>query len=282
MATDVSHEELKIAVFDSGVGGLSILEGVQNRWPSIHYVYCSDNANYPYGLKSASDVVTFATSVAMALVERYQPHILVIACNTMSTIALPAIREKLLIPVIGVVPAIKPAAQRSESKVIGLLATPATVKRPYTDQLIQDFASDCNVIRVGSSALVDIAEAKTRGLSPQLSVIAKEIAPFFDLAHAKESDARLDTIVIGCTHFSLLRDELEQSSAWPVAWLDATTAIVERTSTILSERQLLDQIPTLPTEKRLTAVFTKEHSSVKKLSSFLKKFGFHGEFEFLF
>lgn len=272
-------KDLIIAIFDSGVGGLSILETVQERWPAARYVYCSDNAHYPYGLKSDSDVVNFSTEVASKVFTKFKPHILIIACNTISTIALPSIRKILPIPVVGVVPAIKPAAIASKSKVIGLLATPATVKRPYTDQLIADFASDCKVIRIGSSLLVDLAEDKTRGRAPDQKLISREIAQFF-------AEPLLDTVVLGCTHFSLLKKELQTVSPRSITYIDAAQAIMERVSALLSENNLLhlvnlDKGKPDPNTKKLTAVFTAQHESIGALENYLSSFGLKKPFEFI-
>ena len=286
MKNSPKTHELTIAIFDSGVGGFSILESVQKRWPTLKYIYCSDNAHYPYGLKSESDVVTFANQAASKIAAKFKPHIFIVACNTASTIALPSVRKTLDIPVVGVVPAIKPAALSSKTKIIGLLATPATVKRPYTDQLIADFASHCKVLCIGSSKLVDLAEEKTRGQRPDPNIISKEIAPFFSDDVNTSSEKRLDTIVLGCTHFSLLKEELLLASKWPINYFDASQAIVERVTTLLSEHQLLQLIP--PSKeplredsKNLTVVFTAQQDSIYLLESYLVNFGFKKPFVFI-
>ena len=154
---------MRVAVYDSGVGGLSILQALMQSLPDLEYLFVSDNAAYPYGTKAEDEVLARANVVVRELIDRYSPEALVIACNTASTVCLPSLRSRFDIPIIGVVPAIKPAAQESSSKTIGLLATPATIKRAYTQGLIDEFAENCEVIRVGSSRLVDIAEMKLRG-----------------------------------------------------------------------------------------------------------------------
>lgn len=218
----------KILVFDSGVGGLSILQAVRARLPGCDYVYASDNAAYPYGTKPEEDLVVRVNHVLRALIRQVSPDVVVVACNTASTVALPRIRSHFTNPVVGVVPAIKPAAASSRSKVIGLLGTPGTVKRAYTQQLIDDFASGCRIIRIGSGELVDIAENKLRGEPVDAPALKTLIQPFFD-------DGELDTIVLACTHFPLLIDELRMAAARPVDWVDSGDAIARRVASLLNE-----------------------------------------------
>ena len=163
--TDITQtfEAPRVLVFDSGVGGLSVAQEIQQRLPQISLVYASDNAFFPYGTKGEAELIARVDQVIDALLARYPADILVIACNTASTLTLPHLRSKLSLPIVGVVPAIKPAALMSKSGVIGLLATPATVARPYTHELIREYATNCQVISLGSSALVQIAEQKLRG-----------------------------------------------------------------------------------------------------------------------
>lgn len=218
----------KILVFDSGVGGLSILGEVRQRLPHCNYVYACDNAAFPYGTKSEDELIARVDAVLKALIARIEPDIVVIACNTASTVALPKIRAHFSKPVVGVVPAIKPAAQLSHSKVIGLLATPGTVNRPYTQRLIDDFAPHCTVIRVGSTELVTIAEEKLRGVRPDIDRLKSILAPIF-------ADPRTDTLVLACTHFPLLLAELQQAAPRPLQWVDSAEAIARRVASFTGE-----------------------------------------------
>ena len=231
----------RIAVFDSGMGGLSVLSELQKLLPSFEYYYCLDNAFYPYGTKTEEELIQRLTTLLPVFVENCDARILVVACNTASTLALEAIRSVVKIPVVGVVPAIKPAANFSQTRVIGLLATEATVRRKYTDSLISDFAKDCELVRIGSRKLVEIAEAKMRGETISLSEIASEIAPFFD--HEK-----LDTIVLACTHFDHLKEEFEQLAPRSINWVSSAGAVAMRTK-ILAEELGLKELD--KTENRL-------------------------------
>jgi len=218
----------KVLIFDSGVGGLSILQEVRRQLPWCQYVYACDNRAFPYGTKAESELVERVDTVLKALIAETAPDIVVIACNTASTVALPKIRAHFLNPVVGVVPAIKPAALQSRSKVIGLLATPATVKRPYTQWLIDEFAGDCRVVRVGSAELVELAEQKLRGTEVPHDQLRQIIQPFFD-------DPQLDTLVLACTHFPLLRAELTAVAPRPVAWIDSGEAIARRVASFTGQ-----------------------------------------------
>ena len=193
-----------ILFFDSGVGGLSVLGPTLKLLPNATIVYAADSAGYPYGKKSDAELASRIPALLGRLVERYHPRLAVIACNTASTIALDHVRSALDLPVVGTVPAIKPAAEISKSRVIGMLGTEATVRQPYVDDLAAKFAADCTIIRHGSPELVELAEAKLGGEEVSIDAVRTAAQPMFD---AKDGD-RIDTVVLACTHFPLLEDEL--------------------------------------------------------------------------
>jgi glutamate racemase len=213
-----------VLLFDSGVGGLSVLARVRALRPEAPIVYCADNAGFPYGTKSEAELNARVPMLLARLVERYRPCVAVIACNTASTIALDQIRTVLDLPIVGTVPAIKPAAAFSTSKVIGLLGTVATVRQRYVDQLVQDFAQDCQVIRYGSAALVQYAEAKLRGDVVAPARYAAVLAGLLDQPGAQA----IDTIVLACTHFPLVKDELVAASPRLFDWVDSGDGIARR------------------------------------------------------
>ncbi|WP_027967229.1 glutamate racemase [Halomonas halocynthiae] len=215
-----------ILVFDSGVGGLSVVAALRQRLPSAELTYACDNAMLPYGVREDDWLVKRIVEVCGAAVNVSGCVGLVVACNTASTLALDRLRQHLDVPVIGTVPAIKPAAELSRSRHIGLLATSATVRRPYTDQLIHDFAGNCRVTRVAADALVVEAEQMVRGKTPDLSRIRDALAPL-DALHD------LDTVVLGCTHFPLLRDWLSGAMTRPLRWVDSGDAIARRCAQIM-------------------------------------------------
>lgn len=218
----------RIGVFDSGIGGLSVLSALQKRLPDAEYIYCCDHAFFPYGPKDKSMILDRVLNLLPVLVRQYDIQVLVIACNTASTIALEGLRRIIAIPVVGVVPAIKPAAQLTKSGVIGLLATEATVKNSYTEKLIRDFASHCRVVRHGSRKLVDLAEKKILNQPFLVSEIAQEIAPLLN-------EPELDTVILACTHFDHLAEELKGASPRSITWVSSVEAIASRTFALVEQ-----------------------------------------------
>ncbi len=204
------------------------------RLPGADYVYVADCAGFPYGTKDAGYLDERLPPLLSALAGRYAPDLVVIACNTASTLALPAVRAALSVPVVGTVPAIKPAAALSRSRAIGLLGTPATVKRAYTDALIAEFAADCRILRFGSAALVELAEAKLLGGTVPPDSVRKAIAPLLSVPGGGE----MDTVVLACTHFPLLRAELAKAAPRPLSWIDSGAAIARRVTDLLGKPSL--------------------------------------------
>ncbi len=218
-------------IFDSGVGGLSVAAEIRRLLPDTTLTYAADDAFRPYGNKTEGELRARLPGLLCTLEEMTQPDIIVIACNTASTTALGDIRRAVRCPVVGVVPAIKPAAQLSRTKVIGVLGTPGTVKRKYVDQLISEFAADCRVILQGSVGLVGLAEAKLSGEVISQSAIKAEISPLFDGPNGTDIDA----VVLACTHFPLLKSELEVAAPHHVTWIDSGEAVAKRVKFVLGK-----------------------------------------------
>ncbi len=209
--------------FDSGVGGLSVLGPTRALLPTAPVVYAADSAGYPYGTRTDADLAQRVPALLARLVDRFDPRLVVIACNTASTIALDQARAALDIPVVGTVPAIKPAAERSRTRVIGVLGTEATVRQPYVTDLAARFAADCTVIRHGSPQLVALAEAKLAGEAIDPAAIAAAVSPMLGQSRGDE----IDTVVLACTHFPLLADAL--AVALPgVTFVDGGPGIARR------------------------------------------------------
>ena len=215
----------RVLLFDSGVGGLSVLDAIVAAGMAVELDYLADTAWLPYGLKADEDVAARVPALIGAVAADWAPDIVVIACNTASTIALAGTRAALpSIPVVGVVPPIKPAAAATKTGVIGLLATPATVRRAYTNELIAQFAADKIVVKVGSSALVAAAEAKLRGQIPDRASIDEAMAAMF----GAPDGAAIDVVALSCTHFPLLGAELAGAAPRPCLWVDSSAAIARR------------------------------------------------------
>ena len=213
-----------ILAADSGLGGLTIVTEIRKALPHARIAYLCDNAFFPYGTRPDAALLAHFLDVMHRAIARVQPDLIVTACNTISTICLPQLRAATSIPVVGVVPAIKPAAQQSGRRIIGLLATPATIDRPYTDDLIQRYAAGCTVLKIGSAELVEMAEAKLLGHPVDHERVRRILAPFFD----RPAGAQPDIVVLACTHFPLLREELQAAGPADVAWIDSGAAVARR------------------------------------------------------
>jgi glutamate racemase len=217
--------------FDSGVGGLSVLGPTLELLPNAPIVYAADSAGFPYGKKTETELASRVPALLGRMVERFHPRLVVIACNTASTIALEQVRSALDLPVVGTVPAIKPAAEMSRTRAIGVLGTEATVRQPYVDDLAGKFASDCTIIRHGSPELVELAEAKLAGEEISIDAVRAATRLMFD---ACDGD-RIDTVVLACTHFPLLLDELR--SAFPtVTYVHGGPGIARRIAWLTREQ----------------------------------------------
>lgn len=236
-----------ILFFDSGVGGLSVLAPTRALLPNAPIVYAADSAGFPYGKRSEEEIASRVPALLGRLVERFRPRLAVIACNTASTIALDYARAALDLPVVGTVPAIKPAAEISKTRVIGVLGTEATVRQPYVDDLAAKFAADCTLVRHGSPELVELAEAKLAGDEVSVEAVKTAARPMFS---APNGD-RIDTVVLACTHFPLLADELHV--AFPhVTYVDGGTGIARRIAWLTRDQSW----PPQPSEG--VAVFTAQ------------------------
>ena len=220
-----------VLVFDSGVGGLSVVAELRRLMPDLFIHYAADDAFRPYGNKTEAQLISRLPRLIQTLVLMTNPDAVVLACNTASTTALVDIRKNVSVPVIGVVPAVKPAAAMSKSKTIAILGTPGTVARKYVGELIGSFAKDCRMILHGSTALVELAEQKLAGQAFNTVKLQAEIMPIF----AHEFGKDVDVIVLACTHFPLLRDELQRAAPHKVKWIDSGQAIAKRTQMILAK-----------------------------------------------
>ncbi len=221
-----------ILVFDSGLGGLTVFAEIARARPDALLVYAADDAGFPYGGRREPELVARINGVMDHLVAECRPDAVVVACNTASTLILPHLRARFpTIPFVGTVPAIKPAAAASRSKMISVLATPGTVKRDYTRALIDSYAADCAVTLVGSASLADLAEALMKGEAVADADLLAEMAPCF----VEAGKRRTDCIALACTHYPLLLDRFRHLAPWPVTWIDPAPAIARRVDAVLKE-----------------------------------------------
>jgi len=253
-----------ILFLDSGVGGLSVVAPTRALLPTAPIVYAADSAGFPYGTRSEAEIAARVPALLGRLVERYRPRLVVIACNTASTIALSAVRAALDLPVVGTVPAIRPAAALSVTRTIGVLGTDATVRQPYVDDLAGRFAADCRVIRHGSAALVDLAEARLRGEAPVPDAFAAVLAGLFGQPGGED----IDVVVNACTHFPLVEAELAAAAPRPVRFVDGGPGIARRIAHLTAGTRW----PAAPGPGR--AVFTRLGEAERRLAPALEARGF--------
>jgi glutamate racemase len=252
-------------VFDSGLGGLSVLAEIRRLRPDVEIVYAADDAAFPYGRLSEEALVARVETVMARLIGEIEPDIVVIACSTASTLALPPLRAAYpRLPFVGTVPAIKPAAAASRSGLISVLATRGTVARDYTYALVRDYAANCEVTLVGAPLLAVIAESVMRGEAVEETEIAREIAPCF----VERDGRRTDQIVLACTHFPLIADKIERLSPWPVGFVDPAPAIARRLDALIAAVR-----PGASTAREGTAIFTSGDEPPEALQKTLRLFG---------
>jgi glutamate racemase len=218
----------KILMFDSGLGGLTVYREVAAARPHADYVYVADDAAFPYGAIEETALVTRVVALMGELIEAHRPDLVVIPCNTASTIVLPDLRKRFSLPFVGTVPAIKPACAASVTRRVSVLGTEATVRREYTRALIRDYAGDCQVTLVGSKHLAGYAEDDLAGVPVSDAALREEIATAF-----VDDGRRTDTVVLACTHYPLLLERLRKLAAWPVNFIDPAPAIARRVGDLL-------------------------------------------------
>jgi len=222
----------KILIFDSGVGGISIYKAIKEQLPNADYLYLFDNKYFPYGELEPEFLIERVCQLIGHMYEEYNPDLVVIACNSASTLVLPALRKRFPIPFVGVVPAIKPAALQSRKKKIGLLATPGTVSRDYTQLLVSEHAQDCEIDMIGTTSLVLQAENKLYGKPVDLDEIKKVVSKWTVAINSP------DIVVLGCTHFPLLAEELGLIVGEHIKFIDSGMAIASRVKHILGDSVL--------------------------------------------
>jgi glutamate racemase len=222
-----------ILVFDSGLGGLTVFREVKAARPDARFVYLADDAGFPYGGLAESVLIARVIDVLGNAIAKHTPDLVVVACNTASTLALAELRARFAVPFVGTVPAIKPACAQSKSRRVAVLGTQATVDREYTRALIREFASGCDVHLVGSSHLAGFAEAELAGEPAADTAIRQEMAGCF----VEGDGRRTDTIVLACTHYPLLLDRFRVGAPWPVTWLDPAPAIARRVADLMRDRK---------------------------------------------
>ncbi|WP_395496565.1 glutamate racemase [Arsenophonus endosymbiont of Lipoptena cervi] len=253
-----------ILIFDSGVGGLSIYRKVKKLLPNLNYIYAFDNAAFPYGKKSSEFIINRIVQYINQIEKKHKLSLVIIACNTASTVSLPILRNNFQYPIIGVVPAIKTARKLTRNGIIGLLATEATINGNYIKELIKKFAIDCKVIKIASPELVELAEQKFYGQVILKKELIRIVKPLLKL---KESP---DTIVLGCTHFPLLLTEFKKIFLDNINFVDSGFAIAKRVVHLINNDKIF-----FITKNKSIAYCTKIDIKTKKFITIMKNEGFN-------
>ena len=256
-----------VMVLDSGLGGLTVLAEIRRLRPDAEYLYAADDAAFPYGNWAEEPLTRRVADVVATLVAAHEPDLVVVACNTISTLVLPVLRKRFDLPFVGTVPAIKPAAAQSRTGRIAVLATPGTVRRDYTHGLVAAYAAECRVDLVGSTRLAALAEAELSGDPAADAAILDEIAPCF----VDRDGRRTDTVVLACTHYPLLLDRMRALAPWPVDWIDPAPAVARRVDQILGAPRAGTGRSLLPPCE--LAIFTGDHAVTPPLARALARYG---------
>jgi glutamate racemase len=215
-----------LLVLDSGLGGLSVTTALRDALPGIPLLYVADTAAFPYGKRPASAILAHVSEVLESVLAAHSVALIVVACNTLSTLALSDLRARFPLPFVGTVPAIKLAAQTHPR--FTLLATQNTAGSAYSTDLITRFAAGNVVDRVGAAHLAEMAEAFLLGAPLDEKRLAQEFAPcFHDDAQGKTS-----AIVLGCTHYPFLLAQFTALAPWPVVYIDPAPAIARQAATL--------------------------------------------------
>jgi glutamate racemase len=211
-------------VIDSGLGGIAVARALRALAPDLPFAYLADTAGFPYGSRSVEDINARAAALIRALEKVTALSTVVLACNTLSTLCLAELRAQFPYHFVGTVPAIKVAGNFSKTRRFTLLATPNTVASSYSQKLIGEFASDCVVDRYGAPNLAAYAECSLLGEIIPADVWRNELAPAFH----NDAQGKTDAVILGCTHYPLVLEQLRKAAPWEVQWIDSSEAIARR------------------------------------------------------
>ncbi len=257
--------QVDFAFIDSGTGGIPYMRYLLEKYPGYSCLYIADTENFPYGDKTKEQIIESLTGLVEKILAKVKPKVIVIACNTMSVVALSTVRERFSIPFVGTVPAVKLAAKISVNKKIGLLATARTIEEPYTDQLIRDFAPDCKVFKRGDAELVYFIEHSYHLATKEERM--KALKP----AHAFFSAHKIDTLILACTHFIHMTEEIRELFGSGINVIDSREGVVKQAMRLIGNTEFLKD-----TSKKSSAIFyftgSKNNKTEESYSSLMKKF----------
>lgn len=219
-----------IGVFDSGIGGLSVLRELQKRLPRENFVFFADQKNVPYGEKTKEELVALTKRIMQFLIAQ-KSKLVVVACNTATCHAIDEMRDAFPeVPIVGVVPAIKLAAEQTKTGSIALIATPATAKSSYVSELTEKFASRAEVVRVGCFGLEDTVETGSLDSPEALTLLESYLSPL--------KTKNIDQLVLGCTHYPFLKSQISEMLGPSVTLVDSGDAVARRVESLLREKNI--------------------------------------------
>jgi glutamate racemase len=223
-----------IGVFDSGVGGLSILQELKKILPNENYIFVADQKNVPYGRKTKEQLQGYADKIADFFVNKKKVKAIIIACNTSTVYSIDFLRSKYKIPIIGTVPVIKTLAKLTKTGKTAVFSTPATAKSPYLTELIKKFANGVVVYKVGGTGLEDLIEEGNLD-NPKINEILNKF-----LLPLKQKE--VDVIGLSCTHYPFLREKIQKILGQKVTVVDSGGAVARRTREVLTNENLLGNL----------------------------------------
>ena len=240
-----------IGIFDSGIGGISILEKLKQLLPNENFIYLADNQNCPYGSKSKKEIISLSKKNCEKLIE-LNCKIIIIACNTSTTNSIKKLREIIAIPIIGIEPGLKPAIHYTKTKNIGILATEKTLgSKLFFETLNQNRIDDIHIHEQIGYELVNLIEEGSHSKQNLYKILEKYLVPMIN--------KKIDCLLLGCTHYNHIKDIIEEIIPVDIKIVDTITPVNKRVLNILKSNNILNK----STKKRTIKIFYNG----KKLSS---------------
>lgn len=218
-----------IGVFDSGIGGLSVLKEISHQLPEHGFIYIADSAFTPYGEKTTEQIISRSVFITQLLVEK-GASIIVVACNTATALAVDHLREKFSVPIVAMEPAVKPGVKNSVKKKVGILATTMTLASRRYMNLLERFATDTDVIEQPCPGLVEQVEAMQVDSDKTSQLLHQYIDPLIEKG--------IDTIVLGCTHYPFLKHKIIQVAGEDIDMIDTAKAVTEELKRQVNKKQI--------------------------------------------
>lgn len=251
-----------IGIFDSGVGGLTILLELQRLLPKESFIYVADQAFAPYGKRSITELQTRTKSITEFLISKHA-KLIVVACNTASISSIKVLRKEFKKPIIGVVPVVKYLSEFSKTKKVAILATPVTIKSIYLDLLISEFGKGLTIYKEGGTGLEELIEQGDLSNPKIKAILKKHLIPL--------KKQGIDAVALGCTHYPFLKKQMEEILGTDITVLDSGGAVARQTKRVLTAENLLSLEKTSKDWYYTTGDSKKFDETVKNLTGMIIK-----------